>query len=254
MAEGFTPAEDFTSADDYDDPTFEDEDYDDPSYFGIVDEGITYDAKHENIEMKDLDGWKYESGFLAPPEEETPFFDNLPDTPGTPMSLEKQEKNKSFYKYLEDRNYTVNKNAQLEHGAVFKTNADKELAISYKGKTIRLSFAKNPNEFLSPRTLAIRYGKGGTHFVRDVLGIKVKLPPIQRKELNRISENIAATEPTEEIPLQTIEQVEESLNNVLETSTQTELALGPEGSLPFRELAGLDRSLRKMKTTVKKNN
>ena len=41
--------------------------------------------------MKDLDGWKYEGGLLRPPEEETPFVDNLPDTPGTPMSLEKQE-------------------------------------------------------------------------------------------------------------------------------------------------------------------
>ena len=131
-------------------------------------------------------------------------------------------------------------------------NADKELAISYKGKTIRLSFAKNPNQFLSPRTLALRYGKGGVPFVRDVLGIKVKLPPIQPKEINKISENIAATEPTEEIPLQTIEQVEESLNNVLETSTQTDLAFGPPGSLPFRELAGLDRSLRSMRSTVKK--
>ena len=32
---------------------------------------------------------------------------------------------------------------------------------------------------------------------------------------------------------------------------RSELALGPEGSLPFRELAGLDRSLRNMRTVVK---
>ena len=52
--------------------------------------------------------------------------------------------------------------------------------------------------------------------------------------------------------MQTVEQVEENLNNFLEASTQTELALGPPGSLPFRELAGLDRSLRNMRTTVLK--
>ena len=51
--------------------------------------------------------------------------------------------------------------------------------------------------------------------------------------------------------MQTVEQVEEDLNSFLETrSAQTELALGPEGSLPIRELAGLDRSLRNMRTTV----
>ena len=52
--------------------------------------------------------------------------------------------------------------------------------------------------------------------------------------------------------MQTVKQVEEGLNTFLETSTQTELALGPPGSLPFRELAGLDRSLRNMRTTVLK--
>ena len=52
--------------------------------------------------------------------------------------------------------------------------------------------------------------------------------------------------------MQTVEQVEEGLNTFLETSTQTELELGPPGSLPFRELAGLDRSLRNMRTTVLK--
>ena len=262
MAEGFTPAEDYQDGylDDYRDyEGYGDEDYDDPSYYGMVDDGITNDAKPENIEMKDLDGWKYKGGFLVPPEEETPFVDNLPDTPGTPESLGKKEKIKSFYKYLEDSGYTVDKNAQLEHGAVFKMNADKELAITYKDKTIRLTYTKDPNQFLSPKTLALMYGEGGTHFVRDVLGIKVKppeIPPIQRKELYKISETIASTnsspERQENIEMQTIEQFQENLNNFLETSTETELALGPEGSLPFRELAGLDRSLRNMRTTVKK--
>ena len=52
--------------------------------------------------------------------------------------------------------------------------------------------------------------------------------------------------------MQTVEQVQTDIKNFLETSTQTELALGPPGSLPFRELAGLDRSLRNMRTTVLK--
>ena len=264
MAEGYTPEdvlpeptqqEDFTRGDD---STFDH--YDDPSYYGIVDDGIEYDAKpknNENIEMKDLDGWKYERGFLVPPEEETPFVDNLPDTPGTPESLEKREKIKSFYKYLEDSGYTVDRIAQLEHGAVYKMNADKELAISYKDKTIRLTYTKDSNKFLSPTTLALRYGKGGTQFV---LGIKEKpivIPPLQRKDLLEINKTIDSTKSSperqlEEIEMQTVKQVEEGLNTFLETSTQTELALGPPGSLPFRELAGLDRSLRNMRTTVLK--
>ena len=64
-------------------------------------------------------------------------------------------------------------------------NADKELAISYKGETIRLTYTKDSNKFLSPTTLALKYGKGGTQFVRDVLGIKLKrpeFPPEQRKK------------------------------------------------------------------------
>ena len=179
MAEGYTPAEgplsEPTQRDDFtrgDDSIFDG--YDDPSDFGIVDDGIEYDAKpknNENIEMKDLDGYKYEGGLLRLPEEETPFVDNLPDTPGTPESLEKQEKIKNFYKYLEDKGYTVDRNAQLEHGALFKMNTKKELAISYEGETYRLTFEKDPNKFLSPTTLTLRYGKGGTQFVRDVFGI-----------------------------------------------------------------------------------
>ena len=138
-------------------------------------------------------------------------------------------------------------------------NADKELAITYKGKTIRLTRVSNPNKFLAPGTLQLMYGKGGTQFVRDVLGIKVDeiiIPPVIRKELSVINKTIAATksspERPESIEMQTVEQVEESLNTFLETSTQTELALGPPGSLPFCELAGLDRSLRNMRTTVLK--
>ena len=259
MAEGYTPPEDVlpepTQQEDFTreyDSIFDY--YDDPSNYDIID-----DAKHEEIEMKDLDGGKYEGRLLRPPEEETPFVDNLPEAPGTPESLAKREKIKSFYKYLEDNGYTVDRNAQLEHGALFKMTSDKELAISYKDKTYRLTFEKDPNKFLSPTTLALRYGKGGTQFVRDVLGIKIKpivIPPLQRKEHLKTDKTIASTkskpELEESIEMQTVEQVQADIKNFLETSTQTELALGPPGSLPFRELAGLDRSLRNMRTTVLK--
>ena len=259
MAEGFTPAEDFysepTQHEDYtraDDSIFDD--YDDPRDFGIID-----DATPEEIETKVLDGWKYEGGLLIPPEVEIPFVDNLPDTPGSPESLEKQEKIKSFYKYFEDSGYKVDKNAPLEYKASFKMNADNELAITYEGKTYRLTRVNNPNKYLSLSTSKIMYGKGGTQFIRDVLGIKPKqpeIPPEQRNELLKIDKTIASTksrpELEESIEMQTVEQVEADIKNFLETSTQTELALGPPGSLPFRELAGLDRSLRNMRTTVLK--
>ena len=110
------------------------------------------------------------------------------------------------------------------------------------------------NKFYSPKTIAAWYGKGGTQFVRDVLGIKnwdnpiEKIPPKAEASLAKASETIALTnsspERSEDIEMQTVETVEENLTNFLEASAQTELELGPPGSLPFRELAGLDRSLR----------
>ena len=109
--------------------------------------------------------------------------------------------------------------------------------------------------------MASQYGKGGTQFVRDVLGIKnwdspYTMPPKAEASLAKTSETIALTnsspERQENIEMQTVETVEENLTNFLEASAQTELELGPPGSLPFRELAGLDRSLRNMRTTVLK--
>ena len=41
--------------------------------------------------------------------------------------------------------------------------------------------------------------------------------------------------------MQTVKQVEADIKNFIDANAQTELALGPPGSLPFRELAGLDR-------------
>ena len=128
--------------------------------------------------------------------------------------------------------------------------------------SVYLAHETNFNKFYSPRTIAADYGKGGTQFVRDFLGIKnwdnpiKKMPPKAEASLAKASKTIALTnsspERSEDIEMQTIETVEENLTNFLEASAQTELALGPPGSLPFRELAGLDRSLRNMRTTVLK--
>ena len=188
-------------------------------------------------------------------------FDDLPEAPGTIESPALKEKIESFYKYLDDNGFNVNKNAPLEHKARFTKSADNKLGIIYKGETIWISHIRNTSQFLTPRTMASQYGKGGTQFVRDVLGIKnwdspYTMPPKAEASLAKTSETIALTnsspERQENIEMQTVETVEENLTNFLEASAQTELELGPPGSLPFRELAGLDRSLRNMRTTVLK--
>ena len=235
MAEGYTPAEDYTQ------------------------DGYERN-EDENIKMEDRDDWEQtQDGFAKPPEQETTFTD-LPDAPETLVSIAKQDKIENYYKFLDDNHYRVDKDAQLKHNALFTLGADKKLGIIYKGETIWLSKLRNPSQFLLPDTIVQKYGKGGKHFVRNVLGISVKpleVPPKQRKELLNIDSIIDLTKSSperqlEEIEMQTVEQVEEGLNTFLETSTQTELALGPPGSLQFRELAGLDRSLRNMRTTVLK--
>ena len=226
-----------------------------------LDYEIDYDKNEDypsEEQTKDENWEQTPDGFVKPPEETT--FDDLPEAPGTIESPATQEKIESFSKYLDDNGFNVNKNAPLEHKARFTKSADNKLGIIYKGETIWLSHIRNTSQFLSPKTLALRYGKGGKQFVRDVLGIKPKQPeiqPEQRKELLEINKTIDSTKSSperqlEEIEMQTVEQVEEGLNTFLETSTQTELELGPPGSLPFRELAGLDRSLRNMRTTVLK--
>ena len=140
----------------------------------------------------------------------------------------------------------------------------RSLSVIYHGgnsKRVYITYQTNSNKFYSPITMAAEYGKGGTQFVRDVLGIKnwdnpSKRSPQAEASLAKASKTIALTnsspERSEDIEMQTIETVEENLTNFLEASAQTELALGPPGSLPFRELAGLDRSLRNMRTTVLK--
>ena len=247
MAEGFDP--------DYDIDYIENEDY--PS------EGQT---KDEKIELKPLDDWEQtKDGFVKPPEEETSFAD-LPDAFGTIESPALKEKVKSFYKDLEDKGYIVDRNAPLEHRVNFEIDQyTRRLNVIYHGgnsKRVYIAHETNSNKFYSPKTIAIWYGKGGTQFVRDVLGIKnwdnpiEKMTPKAEAALAKASETIASTnsspERSEDIEMQTVETVEENLTNFLEASAQTELELGPPGSLPFRELAGLDRSLRNMRTTVLK--
>ena len=103
MAGSFTPAEDYHDGylDDYED------------YEGYGDEA-------ENIEMKNRDDWEQTPDeFAKPPEEETTFDEKLPDAPQTLVSLEKQEKIESYYKYLEDNGYRVDKDAHLKHEALF---------------------------------------------------------------------------------------------------------------------------------------
>ena len=185
------------------------------------------------------------------------IVDDLPDAPETLVSLAKEEKIKRYCKFLEDNGYTVDKEAHLKNKALFTLSFDNKLGIMYQDKIIYLTYLKSPSQFLLPTTIASSYGKGGASFVRDVLGIKKKPNAEHLSELLKINKTIASTKSSperklEEIEMQTVAQVEENLNTFLEASAQTELALGPEGSLPFRELAGLDRSLRNMRTTVLK--
>ena len=229
---------------------------------------IDYDKYDDNLseeQTKDENWEQTPDGFVKPPEEETSFA-NLPDAYGEPASLELQEKVKSFYKHLEDKGYIVDRNAPLEYKTRFAIREGGRLSVDYRRDTgfarVYLAHETNFNKFYLPRTIAAQYGKGGTQFVRDFLGIKnwdnpiKKIPPKAEASLAEASETIALTnsspERSEDIEMQTIETVEENLTNFLEASAQTELALGPPGSLPFRELAGLDRSLRNMRTTVLK--
>ena len=235
MTEDFTPLEDFTP------------------------------DEAEIIEMKNRDSWEQtQDGFAKPPEQETSFDEKLPDVPDdTPVPLAVRDKFMDFRMYMRDSGYKIDIDAPLINKAFPKMDNKNALFIKYEEKYFRLTQKNNSNKFLSYSTLIQSYG---TQFVRDVLGIKPKqlgikpkrpeFPPKQRKRLLNVDSIITSTksrpELQESIEMQTVEQVQADLKNFLETSTQTELALGPPGSLQFRELAGLDRSLRNMRTTVLK--
>ena len=214
MAEGFDPDLDYEM--DY----RENEDY--PS---------EEQTKDENWEQT-------QDGFVKPPEEEEETSLTLPEVPGEPASLSKREKIKSFYKHLEDNGYIVDKNAPIQHKVRFDfyPTTGRLVAIHdvLNGERADLTYETNSNKFYSPRTIAANYGKGGTQFVRDFLGIKnwdnpiKKMPPKAEASLAKASKTIALTnsspERSEDIEMQTIETVEENLTNFLEASAQTELA------------------------------
>ena len=48
---------------------------------------------------------------------------------------------------------------------------DDGVFVEYKGKKTQLTFTGNPRKFLKPNTIASYYGRGGTSFVRDILGV-----------------------------------------------------------------------------------
>ena len=66
---------------------------------------------------------------------------------------------------------------ELEGGGTFKSGTkwsltDEGIFVEYKGKNkTRLTVAGNPRKFLKPSTISKNYGKGGTSFVRDILGV-----------------------------------------------------------------------------------
>ena len=80
--------------------------------------------------MKNLDDWEQtQDGFVKPTQEETTFDEKLPDASQTLVSLAKQEKIESFYKYLEDNGYRNDKDAHLKHKALFTMSPDNKLGI-----------------------------------------------------------------------------------------------------------------------------
>ena len=65
---------------------------------------------------------------------------------------------------------------------------DDGVFVEYKGKKTRLTVAGNPRKFLKPITIASYYGRGGTSFVRDILGV-VDYSSSRKKHNNRLKEH-----------------------------------------------------------------
>ena len=114
------------------DPTFKDfDDYDD-EYDDDYEDDFDQPTKDENIDMKPFDGWEQTAdGFVKPPEEET--SPALPEAPETIESPALQERIQSYYKFLEDNGYRVNKSTLLEHKATFTLSPSKKLSVNYRG-------------------------------------------------------------------------------------------------------------------------
>ena len=222
----------------------------------------------ENIPLDDFEQNDEYDDEWNPPTQETPFFDGidvvppgseLPDVPEIGTDIRERENTEAmnvFYESLKKEGWNVDILAPLQHNGIFvKDPTTKQVFLKYKGKNIRLTSTQNPNKFLALSTIQIQFGKGGTAFIRDVLGVNgyggsgaPKLSSEQRQTLNEIaSETVESPDLPEQIEMQRVETVEQQLTDFLEAGTQTDFALG---SLPYRELAGLDRSLRNIRTSV----
>ena len=65
---------------------------------------------------------------------------------------------------------------KIDGGATFKRGTvwsitDDGVFVEYIEKKIRLTAAGNPRKFLKPSTISKNYGRGGTSFVRNILGV-----------------------------------------------------------------------------------
>ena len=70
----------------------------------------------------------------------------------------------------------LNRKFELEGGVTFKSGTiwsltDEGIFVEYNGENTRLTAAGNPRKFLKPSTISKNYGRGGTAFVRDILGV-----------------------------------------------------------------------------------
>ena len=117
MAEGYTPEEDFTQ----------------DGYEG---------NEAEKIEMENRDSWEQtQDEFAESPEQETSFVD-LPNAPGTPVSLAVNDKFKDFFKYMQASGHTFDRDTPLANNAFPIMDAKKALFITYLGKNFRLTHTK----------------------------------------------------------------------------------------------------------------
>ena len=83
---------------------------------------------------------------------------------------------------------------ELEGGVMFKSGTkwsltDEGVFVEYKGKNkTRLTAAGNPRKFLKPSTISKNYGRGGTSFLRNVLGV-VDYSSASKKHNNKLKKH-----------------------------------------------------------------
>ena len=74
------------------------------------------------------------------------------------------------YVEKQGRKFKIDGDATFKHGTVWSMT-DKGIFVEYVEKKTRLTVAGNPKKFLKPSTISKNYGRGGTSFVRNVLGV-----------------------------------------------------------------------------------